>query len=129
MPRIPAQTLLLILVLLPGACMSVAQADLSRYAADPVLPIHTEPPPAGAQPMGVVHVQQDGFYLFGVVPIVKVSLQDCLDKLQEKAAKQGANGVADLEYRVSPADVFKFSVFPLPDWTAMVQMTGTAYKR
>ena len=66
--------------------------------------------------------------MLGLVPVTRVSLQKCLDHLVREAQKSDADGVANLNYHVEAAHVFKFSVFPIPDWSATIWMTGTAYK-
>lgn len=130
MARNTIPTLLALAVLCAGStgCFSCERADLTRYAKEQNFPVTTTEPPAGATLIGIAHIEQDGFYLLGFIPMVSVSLQRCLDRLVDNAKKMGADGVADLSHRVNPADVLKFSVFPLPDWSANIIVTGTAYK-
>jgi hypothetical protein len=116
------------LLTLPG-CYSCEQADITRYLTREGFPLATEPPPAQAESLGLVHAEETGFYLVGYFPLVRASLQGCLDRLLRSARALGADGVADLRYEVSPARLFKFSVFPVPDWSARVFVTGTAYRR
>ena len=79
-------------------------------------------------PVGIVSMQEDGIYLFGLLPILPVGLQSCLDRMVDEAKKSGAHGLADVAYEVHPAHMFKFNQLLIPDWSAMVRVTGTAYR-
>ena len=115
--------------LLTLGCRSFEHVDLQRYAQQHDMPIATSGPPADAEPIGLAHAQEGGFYLLGVLPIVQVGLRGCLDRMIDHARSVGAHGIADVRYEVEPAEFFKFSVFPLPDWSARVAVTGTLYRR
>jgi len=142
--KLTARLLTFFLLLVATACTSWESADLTRYGREghafpaapggaakfaPSIPVTIEPLPEGTTPIGLVSVQQDGFYILGMLPVVSVSLQECLDYLVIEALKVGAEGVAEVKFDVQPADVLKFSVFPIPDWSATISVQGTAYKR
>ena len=60
-------------------------------------------------PMGMVNMHEDRFYSLGVLPIVTVSLQACIDRVVTEARTRGAHGIADVRYEVNPASMFRFS--------------------
>ena len=126
--RLPPVLALTVLFAGSTGCFSYDQADLTRYAREQNFPVSPEPPPTGTTVIGIAHIEQDGFYILGSIPILSVSLQSCLDEMVKAAKKIGADGMADVCYRINSADVLKFSVFPLPDWSANIAVTGTAYK-
>ena len=99
---------LLFLVLASG-CQTYESADLTRYSVQHGFSVSTESLPPNAVPMGIVSMQEDGFYILGVLPIVTVSLQHCLDRVVAEAQKRGAHGIADVQYEVNPAYMFRFS--------------------
>ena len=142
--KLTARFLTLALLLAATACTSWESADLTRYGRQghtfpaapggagtvtPSIPVTIEPLPKGTTAIGLIAVQQDGFYILGMLPVVSVSLQECLDYLVKEALKVGADGIAKVTFDVQPADVLSFSVFPIPDWSATISVQGTAYKR
>jgi hypothetical protein len=124
----------LLLALLLGwstlsGCYACDRADITRYAAEQGFAVSTEPPPAHSESLGLVHAEETGFYFVGLFPIVRSTLQSCVDRLLREAREIGAEGLADVRYEVNPAQLLKFTVFPLPDWTSRVYVTGTAWRR
>ncbi len=54
-------------------------------------------------------------------------LEEMVNEMARRARKLGAHGVSHLAVDVQPASAFKFSVFPLPDWSSLIRVQGTTY--
>ena len=111
-----------------GACTSIEQVNLEEYLVDAGLTMTARDAPHGATPLTVVAVHQTGFYLFGALPIVSVTLEDCVKKLADRARGMGADGVANLQLDYRPASLFKFAALYIPDWSASISLSGMSYR-
>ncbi len=115
--------------LLCASCWTIDSADLVRIGAKHGLLLsESECEEGTVTPVSSIQVAKGGFYIFGLLPIVKVSLDEAIDELALQAKKLDADGVCDIRYHYSPANVFKFIVVPIPDWSASIQVFGMAYK-
>ncbi|HHI80571.1 MAG TPA: hypothetical protein ENK02_11385 [Planctomycetes bacterium] len=121
-------TLLLALLLLPG-CWAVHKADYLALEAKMQLHFSEGEPPAKATTLGSISVTQNGFYLLGFIPMVPINLQESMEELARRAKEMGAQGIAKIWYRVDPPGVLKYVAFPIPDWSAGIQITGMAWKK
>lgn len=120
-----------ILALLLGCsgCWSIDSADLSAIGKEYGLALtESECDPNDVEPVASLQVAKGGFYLLGLIPVVKVSLGEAIEELAVQAKEAGADGVCDIRYSLSPANPLKFLVFPVPDWSAGVQVFGMAYR-
>ena len=119
----------LALLLACTGCWSIDSADLVAIGAEHELALtEAELGPEVIDAIASVHVAKNGFYLFGLAPIVRVSLDEAIDELAERARRLGADGVCNIDYTLSPPNPLKFVVFPIPDWGARVQVFGMAYR-
>lgn len=116
------------LALLACGCTSIEVVNLEEYLTDQHLHLSAKDAPEGSSPLTVVAVHQTGFYLFGVLPIVSVTLEDCVARLTERARELGADGVANLTLDYRPASLFKFAALYIPDWSASISLSGMSYK-
>lgn len=114
-------------LLLP-ACVTTNEADLQEYLQAGRLQVSQNEAPTGAVPIEVISYYRSGFYLCGVLPIVSVELDDAVEWLTERADELGADGIAHLNFQYSPASFWKFTVFPLPDWSSWIHVSGMAYE-
>ena len=108
------------------ACRSTYTAN--HGAANPVLVTQgdVERP---YRVIGHVSVHQTGWYLLALLPIVSIDMAELLEETLPKAAfKLGADAVLFARYEMKPASIFRFSVFPVPDWTAEAIATGMAVR-
>jgi len=110
------------------SCWSMDTADLTAIGREVGIPV-TETPPdeTSMQPLASLQVSKSGFYVFGLAPVVEVSLHEAVTALTTLAKERGADGVCNLRYHYNPPHPLKFIVFPLPDWSASVQVFGMAY--
>lgn len=122
-------SLLLAAVPVLGSCTSYEALDLRPYLDQQQFPVSQGPMPADAEAVGFTVVQDTGFYLLGIAPLVPVSLDDCVHALVREARKVGGDGVAEVTIQYSPASLLNFTVILLPDWFATVKLTGCAWRR
>lgn len=120
---------LAVVAVLAAGCQTFDQADLTKYSRLHGFPVTTTPSPEDSKQLGITQVQEDGFYLLGYFPIISVTLQGCLDRMVTEAIAIGAHGISDVEFEIYPAYMLKFTEFGIPDWTAMIRVSGTAYQR
>ena len=116
------------LALCTGACTSIEQVNLENYLVGQKMTMSANEAPPEASPLTVVAVHQTGFYLFGLIPLVEVTLEDCVQRLAKRAHELGADGISDMSLVYEPASFFKFAAFPLPDWSARISLVGMSYK-
>lgn len=122
------RTTALLLPLLCMSCVSTDAVDLGRHLDDSELYLTEDPAPDGALPLSSIAIEQTGWYLLGLFAVEDISLDECVHILAKKALSMGADGVADIEVDFHPASFFRFSIFPIPDWSASITMTGMAFK-
>jgi hypothetical protein len=115
------------LFLLPS-CWAVHKADYLSLEEKTQLHFSEGEPPKKATTLGSISVTQNGFYLLGIIPVVPINLQESMEVLAHRAKKMGATGVAKIWYRVDPPGVLKYVAFPIPDWSAGIQITGMAWR-
>lgn len=123
--RRPGVCLLLALLASAPACTSYEAADLRPYLEKQEFPVTQGPAPADSESVAIMAVQDTGFYLLGVAPIVPVSLDACVRELVREAKKVGGEGVAEVEVSYTPAS---FTLILLTDWWATVKLTGHAWR-
>jgi hypothetical protein len=128
-PRPLVLALSLVLFPLLGSCYSTTQADLEKYFEGDALFLTEGKAPEGAEPIKILSVYKSGFYLLGVAPIVKVDLEESIKLLCDGAKKLGADGIAHISFDYRPASLFKFTLFPIPDWSASIHVQGMAWRR
>ena len=124
MLRIPA----LLLPLLCTACFSMDTVDLDRQLRENEVYLTEDPAPDGAYPLTSIAVEQVGWYLLGMWGVSEISLEQCVQSLVDRARRMEADGVANIRVEYRPASFFRFSIFPIPDWSATITMTGMAFK-
>lgn len=122
------KTLLPALLLLLPSCWSVHKADYLALEAKTKLHFSEGEPPDRAITLGSISVTQNGFYFLGFIPIVPINLQESMEVLAGRAKKMGASGIAKIWYKVDPPGVLKYVAFPIPDWSAGIQITGMAWR-
>ncbi len=123
------KTLVCSLLLLLPSCWAVHKADYLALEDKTKLRFSEGEPPAKAITLGSISVTQNGFYLFGFIPVVPINLQESMEVLANRAKQMGATGVAKIWYRVDPPGVLKYVAFPIPDWSAGIRITGMAWKQ
>lgn len=111
------------------SCYSTTQADLQQYFEGDELLLTEGKAPPGAEPIKIISIYKSGFYLFGAAPVVEVDLEESIKMLCDKAKKLGANGIAHISFDYNPASFFKFTLFPIPDWSASIHVQGMAWRR
>lgn len=113
-----------------AACTSTDQAGLDWYAETYQVAITEGDAPEGATPVELLYYYKKGFYVFGLgyAPVVEIGLREAVADLAERARAMEADGIAHLRYEIHPASFFRFSVFPIPDWSAWIQCQGMAYE-
>lgn len=126
-PLLRRPLLAILTPVLAVACVSTTSADLSRYRREHRFPVSTDGVPAGHQAVAALAYARTGFYLLGLIPIVPVDLSAAVTKVVDEARALGATGIANLHYEFEPASSLRFVVFPLPDWSASLHVTATAY--
>lgn len=127
MPRRTTSLSCLLLGLLP-ACTSYEALDLRPYLEQQQFPVTQGPVPDGAETVGLCVVQDSGFYILGIVPIVPVSMDACVHALVREAKKVGADGVAEVQMEYRPPGFLILSATFLSDWCGALKMTGSAYR-
>lgn len=125
LPRLLAGCLLALF----GSCYSSTHANLEQYFEGDELLLTEGKAPEGAEPLKILSVYKSGFYLFGVAPIVGVDLQETMQMLCDDAKRMGADGIAHISFEYNPASMFKFTLFPLPDWSSSIHVQGMAWRR
>ena len=118
----------LTLALLASACVTTNEADLHAYFRQRGLEVTQGQAPDGAEPLEVISYYKSGFYLFGSIPMVPVHLEGAVDWITARAAEMEADGIAHLDFQYDPASLFKFSIFPIPDWSSWIHVSGMAYQ-
>jgi hypothetical protein len=117
-----------LLVLCQGCTVHEA-IDLRPYLEKQSFPVTQGAVPTGATTVGLVVVQDSGFYVFGFVPIVSIRLEACVDTLVREAKNFGGDGVAEVQMVYEPASFLTLSSLIIPDWFAHVRMSGSAWRR
>jgi hypothetical protein len=107
----------------------MTHADVAGYARAQGFEVTADELPADCRPLAALAYEKLGFYVLGVAPIVPVDLERGVERLVREARALGADGLSHLRYEFHPASAFRFVVFPLPDWTASLAITGLAYVR
>jgi len=125
LPRLLALAVLALLT----SCYSTTHANLEQYFEGDALLLTEGKAPEGAEPIKILSVYKSGFYLFGLAPIVGVNLQETIEMLCDDAKRMGADGIAHISFDYSPASMFKFTIFPIPDWSSSIHVQGMAWRR
>ncbi|MEZ5965504.1 MAG: hypothetical protein R3F56_16845 [Planctomycetota bacterium] len=115
------------LLMLAASCVSTTSADLEHLRRDLGIPVSADAVPEGHRPIAALAYARTGFYFLGFLPVVSVELAAGVRKVVEQARALGATGIANLHYEYEPASSLRFVVFPLPDWSASLHVTATAY--
>ena len=118
----------LTLLVVATSCVTTDEANLVGHFKKRGLNVTADDAPEGAQPIKMISYYKSGFYLVGCIPVVPIYLEDAVDYMAERAHRLGADGVAHLSFEYDPAALFKFTVFPIPDWSASIHFQGMAYK-
>lgn len=118
----------LLLALGLASCTSVEHVDLAPYLIDSEIQLSEGEPPPGAQPIGMIAVENTGWYLLGLLPIVSVRFETCIEEMLLKAKEYGAQGISNMRAAYTPPSFWRFAAIGLPDWSASVAVTGMAYQ-
>ncbi len=111
-----------------GFFANVDRVDYAVYEERYGLDLSQQAVPADAKAIGLVVAQQEGLYLLGAIPLIRASLDQCIDRIANQARHLGADGVAGLNPDFDPAVFLTFKSFPL-QWSAKVSVKGVAYRR
>ena len=122
------RTIPIFLALLAASCVTTTEADLFKYFEQRDLDVTQGRAPEGAHPLQLISYYKSGFYLFGAIPVVVIDLEEAVEYVTERARWLEADGIAHLEFQYSPASLFKFTVFPLPDWSSWIHVSCMAYE-
>ncbi len=128
-PRAILRLLALAFLPLVASCYSTTHADLEQYFEGDALLLTEGNAPEGAEPIKILSVYKSGFYLFGAAPIVAVDLEETVRMICKQAKELGADGIAHISFDYQPASLFKFTLFPIPDWSASIHVQGMAWRR
>jgi hypothetical protein len=112
-----------------GSCTSYEALDLRPYLEQQAFAVTQGPVPGDADTVGLTVVQDSGFYIFGVLPVVPVSLDACVRALVREAQKVGADGVAEVKLDYRPSGFLIFSATFMSDWTGAVKLSGCAWRK
>ncbi len=118
----------LALAFLCSSCVTTNEANLQEYLQTSRMRVSQDEAPEGSRPLEVISYYKSGFYLFGVIPLAPVELDDAVEWLTSTAEQLGADGIAHLSFQYSPASFWKFTIFPIPDWTSWIHVSGMAYE-
>lgn len=119
---------LLLLSFCIAGCQTVSTADLAGEFAAHGMHVSQGDPPEGSRPLKAVAYYRNGFYIAGLIPVVGVALDDAVDEVTAQARSVNADGISNLSYEFIPASFFRFVVFPIPDWSATLRVSGMAYQ-
>lgn len=119
--------LLPIVLIASCACHSVERVSLATLSTEHKINLTRTDPPEGSKTLGFISVHTSGFYLLGLIPLVPATLGEAFSRLALEAKEMAASGVSNVQYEINPPSAFKFSTFPIPDWSASVWLTGQAY--
>lgn len=120
--------LLPILLISSTACHSVERISLDQLSTEHRMLLTRADPPTGSETLGFISIHTSGFYLLGFIPMAPATLKDAFSRLAREASDMSATGVSNVQYEIQPPSPFKFSTFPIPDWSASVWLTGQAYQ-
>ena len=95
-----------------------------------LFPVTQDATPDGCETIGLIAARDTGFYPLGFIPVIPMSMQACIEALEQKARALGGDGIArvTLQYE-QPTSFLSFSVIFLPDWFGSVTVTGSVWRR
>jgi hypothetical protein len=111
------------------ACTCYGVVDLRELLERQDFPLTQGEPPPGSETIGFLAARDNGFYLFGILPLMPMSFDDCVGKIVRAAKELGADGIAYIDIHYEPASVMSLTAILLPDWFSYVQLTGSAWRR
>ncbi|MCA8943600.1 MAG: hypothetical protein KDB80_13635 [Planctomycetes bacterium] len=111
-----------------ASCTIVEDVDFTPFLRDSGLQLSQGEPPPDAQPIGLVAVEDNGWYLLGLLPLAPVKLETCTERMIARAKTMRADGVSNLRLEYEPPKFFRLLPFGLPDWSARIGLTGMAYQ-
>jgi hypothetical protein len=126
MRRVPIAAPLLLAL---SACTMVDTGSFERYRQTAPIELTLADAPSGSTSLGLVYARKSGLYLLGVLPIVRVTLEDVLDLLVEEARKLSADGVSHLRIEYVPAGLIGLEGVLTFPWTQKLAIHGMAYKK
>ena len=127
--RLPSLSrLLLASFLVLASCSVIESVDLAKWQRDSGLELTQNDAPPDAEPLLLISAHRSGFYLLGLIPLVRASFEHCIVQMTRAAKEAGADGVANLRMAYRPPSFFSLAepVFP---WMAKATITGMAYRR
>ncbi len=116
------------LLLLLGSCSTMASVDIASWQRESGLELTQNDAPEGAEALTLVSAHRSGFYLLGVIPLVRADFAHCIAQIVQDAKQAGAEGVAHLRIQYDPPSFFSL-VEPVFPWMARATITGMAYRR
>jgi hypothetical protein len=118
------------LLSLSGACTTTVEADVRRLLENERFPVTMGEAPPQTESVGIIAVRDTGFYPFGFIEVVPLSLQACVDEMVERAREMGGEGISlvVIEYE-QPTSFLSFSVIFIPDWFGSVTLSGNVWRR
>jgi hypothetical protein len=86
--------------------------------------------PEGVETIGLVATRDTGFYPFGFIPVVPMTMQSCVDEMVRQARRLGGHGISQVAIDYDQATSFlSWSVIFIPDWFGSVTITGSVWRR
>lgn len=119
---------LLLLCSVLGSCTIVEDIDLRSYMESSGLQFSKGDAPDDAQPIGLIAVEDNGWYLLGFIPIVAVDMETCADRFVARAKRMRADGISNITISYRPAHALRLLTIGIPEWSASIAMTGMAYQ-
>ena len=120
--------LLLALAVALGSCTVVEDVDLTPYLENSGIQFTKGEPPADSQPIGLIAIEDNGWYLLGFVPIIPIHLEACTKRFIESAQRMRADGISNITIDYRPAHPLRLFAIGIPNWSASITMTGMAYQ-
>jgi len=121
-------SLLAAVAVLEIACATASSVGFEAIQEQHGVVLSSGPVPQGATPLGLVMADEVGFYLGGVLPVVRAELQSCAERLAAQAQALGADGVAELDLKRFDVAVRLRWAGVWLDWDREVQLKGIAYR-
>ncbi|MCC6670377.1 MAG: hypothetical protein IT458_04905 [Planctomycetes bacterium] len=119
----------LLLLLLGTACTSVDQVDVQKLREVHGLEFSMDPVPADAIAQRLVVVEDNGFYPFGLFPVLKANLYTAVAEVAKVAHQVQGQGVANLTVHWIPPGLINLFGTPLFPWTGTIRVSGTVWRR
>ncbi|MGE3172791.1 MAG: hypothetical protein AB7O97_09195 [Planctomycetota bacterium] len=113
-----------------AGCTTVVDADVRALLERQEFPVTMDATPEGCESIGMLAVRDTGFYPFGFVPVVRMSLQHGVEELVRRAQALGGHGVSQVVVVYDqPGSFLNLSGALVLDWFQSVTVTGAVWRR